>query len=116
MAEGSSKGVVSSSVVENEDELRLVAKELIIRYRQPVLVEEFLPGREFTVGLLGEFRPRVLEPMEIVFTKPEKNPVYSFQDKQDFNDRIRYDVPAKLDPELRKKLEKYAILAFKALD
>ena len=116
VAEGSSKGVVSSSVVENEDELRLVAKELIIRYRQPVLVEEFLPGREFTVGLLGEFRPRVLEPMEIVFTKPEKNPVYSFQDKQDFNDRIRYDVPAKLDPELRKKLEKYAILAFKALD
>lgn len=116
VAEGSSKGVVSSSVVESEDELRLVAKELIIRYRQPVLVEEFLPGREFTVGLLGEFRPRVLEPMEIVFTKPEKNPVYSFQDKQDFNDRIRYDVPAKLDPELRKKLEKYAILAFKALD
>jgi D-alanine-D-alanine ligase len=115
VAEGSSKGVLNSSVVENEEELRNVARELILRYRQPVLVEEFLPGREFTVGLLGEYRPRVLEPMEIVFTKAEKNPVYSFQDKQDFNDRIRYDVPAKIEPDLRKKLERFAIAAFKAL-
>ena len=41
---------------------------LIRRYRQPVLAEAFLPGREFTVAMLGERKPRVLPIMEIVFT------------------------------------------------
>src|SRR5207245_11213065 len=68
-AEGSSKGIGSTSVVDNEDELREKVKELIERYRQPALVEEYIAGREFTVGLLGDKRPRVLPPMEIKFKK-----------------------------------------------
>jgi D-alanine-D-alanine ligase len=116
VAEGSSKGVVSKSVVQDEAELREVVRELVSRYQQPALVEEYIRGREFTVGLLGERRPRVLPPMEIVFLEVgDPNPVYSFQHKLDWNDRIRYDVPAPLDPTPLEKLRTAARAAFMAL-
>ncbi len=116
VAEGSSKGVVSKSVVQNEAELRDVVREMVSKYQQPALVEEYIRGREFTVGLLGERRPRVLPPMEIVFVdKAEENPVYSFQHKLDWNDRIRYDVPANLEPNQIEKLRTAGRGAFMAL-
>ncbi|EPX59162.1 D-alanine-D-alanine ligase [Cystobacter fuscus DSM 2262] len=116
VAEGSSKGVVSKSVCGNEAELREVVKEIVTKYQQPALIEEYIGGREFTVGLLGERRPRVLPPMEIVFLdKAEKNPIYSFQHKLDWNDRIRYDAPAKLEPALLEKLRTAARGSFMAL-
>lgn len=116
VAEGSSKGVVQKSVCHSEAEIRAVAREMIDKYQQPALVEEYIKGREFTVGLLGERRPRALAPMEIVFLdKEEKTPVYSFQHKLDTTDRIRYDVPAKLDPGQTEKLKTAARGAFMAL-
>ena len=116
VAEGSSKGVISKSVCDTEAELRQVARELAAKYRQPVLVEEYILGREFTVGLLGERRPRALPPMEIVFLdKSMKNPIYSFEMKQDWDSRIRYDTPAKVDDRTRRKLEECARDAFVAL-
>jgi D-alanine-D-alanine ligase len=116
VAEGSSKGVFAASVVENEAELRELARDVAGRYKQPALVEEFLTGREFTVGLLGETRPRVLPPMEIVFLDPEnKRPVYTFAHKQDWNTEIRYDHPAILDPHLARELERAARGSFAAL-
>jgi D-alanine-D-alanine ligase len=116
VAEGSSKGVVSKSVCHTEAELREVVKELVGKYQQPALIEEYIGGREFTVGLLGERRPRVLPPMEIVFLdKEEKTPVYSFQHKLDWTDRIRYDAPAKIEPALLEKLRAAARGSFMAL-
>jgi D-alanine-D-alanine ligase len=116
VAEGSSKGVMPKSVVKSEAELREVAKEMASRYRQPALVEEYINGREFTVGLLGERRPRVLPPMEIVFTdKTEVNPVYSFEHKLDWTNRIKYETPAKLDKDQLREMEKAARNVFTAL-
>jgi D-alanine-D-alanine ligase len=115
VAEGSSKGVQGSSVARDEAELRAFARELIARYRQPALVEVFLPGREFTVGLLGEKRPRVLPPMEIVFTRPTEHPVYSFEHKLAFTDDVRYDCPAAVDARLLRDIEDVARGAFIAL-
>jgi D-alanine-D-alanine ligase len=116
VAEGSSKGVVTKSVCYSEAELRDVVKEINGKYQQPALIEEYIGGREFTVGLLGERRPRVLPPMEIVFLdKAEKNPVYSFQHKLDWTDRIRYDAPAKIEPSLLEKLRTAARNSFMAL-
>lgn len=116
VAEGSSKGVLSKSVVSSEQELREVVRELVTKYQQPALVEDYISGREFTVGLLGERRPKVLPPMEIVFLdQSDRTPVYSFQHKLDWNDRIRYDVPAKLDPAQSEKLRSAARAAFMAL-
>jgi len=116
VAEGSSKGVHQNSVCENEAELREAAREMIAKYDQPALVEDYIRGREFTVGLLGERRPKVLPPMEVVFLdKSDENPVYSFEHKQDWSKKIRYDVPAKVEPAQLKALEKAARDSFIAL-
>ncbi len=116
VAEGSSKGVVRKSVCASEGEVRDVVRSLVEKYRQPALVEEYISGREFTVGLLGERRPRVLPPMEIVFLdRDEQNPIYSFEMKQDWDQRIRYDAPAKLEDRLRRRLEEAAREVFVAL-
>ena len=53
VSEGSGKGVDARSKVDTAAELQAVAKDLLARFRQPVLVEEFLPGREFTGGNIG---------------------------------------------------------------
>ena len=80
--EGTSKGITSKSVCDDEARLREVARELIERYGQPALVEEYIVGRELTVGLLGERRPRVLPPMEVVFLEAADRPVYDYECKQ----------------------------------
>jgi D-alanine-D-alanine ligase len=116
VAEGSSKGVHPTSVVDNEQELRESAREMVAKYDQPALVEEYIKGREFTVGLLGERRPKVLPVMEVVFVDPsDEHPVYSFEFKQDWSKKIRYDVPAKVDGPGLKALEKAARDCFMAL-
>ena len=116
VAEGSSKGVHATSVVENEAELRSAAQAMIAKYDQPALVEDYIGGREFTVGMLGERRPKVLPPMEVVFLdQAETRPVYSFEFKQDWSSKIRYDVPAKLEPAQHRGLERAARECFMAL-
>jgi D-alanine-D-alanine ligase len=116
VAEGSSKGVLKKSVCSSEPEVREVVREMVGKYQQPALIEEFIGGREFTVGLLGERRPKVLAPMEIVFLdKTDKTPVYRFEDKLQENDRIKYEVPAKLDPKQLEQLRSAARGAFMAL-
>src|SRR5512138_3708119 len=116
VAEGTSKGVTKKSIVRSEEELREVAREMIGKYRQAALAEEYITGREFTVGMLGERRPRVLPPMEIVFLDgSDPTPIYSFEMKQDWNDRIRYDVPAKLAAREVDRLERAGREVFAAL-
>ncbi|HEU4383708.1 MAG TPA: ATP-grasp domain-containing protein [Anaeromyxobacteraceae bacterium] len=116
VAEGTSKGVTPRSVVRDEAELRQVARELIQKYRQPALVEQYVSGREFTVGLLGERRPRVLPPMEVEFLDPsDPTPVYSFEMKQQASEKIRYQVPARLAARELERLERAARECFAAL-
>jgi D-alanine-D-alanine ligase len=115
VAEGSSKGIISKSVVENEAELRDVVQETIAKYRQSVIAESFLPGREFTVALLGERRPRALPPLEVIFPQNKyKYAIYSFEGKF-FNRDIKFEVPAKVEDKLRRELEKVARSVFTAL-
>src|SRR5579859_7324700 len=97
--EGTSKGISKKSVVMDEARLREVARELIERYGQPALVEEYVVGRELTVGLLGERRPRVLPPMEVVFLTQGERPVYDYECKQDWQRHVRYECPASLGKE-----------------
>jgi D-alanine-D-alanine ligase len=115
VAEGSSKGILGKSVVQTEAELREVAREMALRYRQPALVESYIQGREFTVGMLGERRPKVLPIMEVVFTSDEPLPIYDFAAKLDWTHRVRYDVPAKLEPAPQREIERVARAVFTAL-
>lgn len=116
VAEGSSKGVLKTSVVEGEAELRDLVRTIVGKYQQGALVEQYLPGREFTVALLGERRPRVLPPMEIVFVNPAtRRPVYAFDHKLDWTTELRYDRPARVDASLGRELERVARAVFHAL-
>lgn len=116
-AEGSSKGIGTASVVDNEEELRKTVCELIERYRQPALVEEYITGREFTVGLLGGKRPRVLPPMEIRFLDEDnKRPVYDYIVKQEWRKHVEYKCPAEMSETTLKAVEKIGRATFAALD
>ncbi len=114
VAEGSSKGVLSASVATSETHLRTLAHEMAKRYAQGALVEEYLPGREFTVAVLGD--PAVaLPPMEVVFREGLALPVYSFDHKLEANDEVRYEAPARVSAELDRELRSLALRAFAAL-
>ncbi len=116
-AEGSSKGIGSTSVVDTEEEMRAAVRLCVERYRQPALVEEYIAGREFTVGLLGDKRPRVLPPMEIRFKNTEvERPVYDYGVKQEWEQHVYYECPAKLTEAELKAMEKIARATFWALD
>ncbi|HET6334326.1 MAG TPA: hypothetical protein VFG30_13980 [Polyangiales bacterium] len=115
VAEGSSKGILGRSVVESDAELREAARELINKYKQDALVESYLPGREFTVALLGESKPKALPPMEVIFTDPSrKHPIYDFNCKFK-SEGTGYEVPAKVDEPLLREIERVAKRAFIAL-
>lgn len=118
VAEGSSKGVLPASVAKTEAHARELARSMASRYRQGALVEEYLPGREFTVALLGDdsgARPTVLPPMEIVLLTGTEHPVYAFDHKLEPTDEVRYEAPARVSPELERELCQVALEAYEAL-
>ena len=115
-AEGTSKGITSASVVTDEAAARAAARALVDRYGQPALIEEYITGREFTVGLLGERRPKVMPPMEVVFVNPPVHPVYGFEEKQSDTPRVRFECPAQVTPAELKRIEKTVRDTFTALD
>ena len=93
-AEGTGKGINALSKVNNPEELYKVCAELLLRYPSGLLVEEFLPGREFTVGILGsgsEAYPAGI--MEILYKKEDTNNIYSYQTKSDYLKAVEYKVP-----------------------
>ncbi len=71
--EGSAKGIHSSNVVEDEPRLYEAVKRIQELYRQDILVEEFIEGKELTVGILGNQEPQVLPILEIDFSGCKKD-------------------------------------------
>jgi D-alanine-D-alanine ligase len=114
IAEGSSKGVTRHSKVGGRDELRRRCAELIAAYGQPVLVETYLPGREITVGIVGnggEARP--LGTMEVTFTHGSDREFYTALNKDEFERRVSY---ALLDGEpVAARARQVALAAYEAL-
>jgi D-alanine-D-alanine ligase len=118
--EGTGMGVSAQSIVRSEDEMRKQVKVIHERYQQPALVEEFIEGREVTVGVVGNLRgpvarrlpenesaPRIqaglyfLPPMEVDL-KPylETDAVYSNRLKVALAEELDYLCPAPLDNEM----------------
>ena len=93
VAEGSSKGISAKSLVRSRKELREVCAHVLETYRQPALVETYLPGREFTVGLLGSGKSsRVLGVMEVLSVADGDRSAYTYANKQEWRERVRYSV------------------------
>jgi D-alanine-D-alanine ligase len=95
IAEGASKGISGISKVRNRFELRSGCERLLARFRQPVLVETFLPGREFCVGILGTGRAgHALGVMEIVLKEEAEPEIYSYVNKKDCQRVVQYSLAA----------------------
>jgi D-alanine-D-alanine ligase len=112
--EGTGKGVSAQSRVETPEALAQIALELLERFRQPVLVETYLPGREFTTGILGSGRhAKVLGTMEVQFTSEAEGSDYSYLNKADYETRIRY---ATVSRPLEEECARVALAAWRGLD
>jgi D-alanine-D-alanine ligase len=113
VAEGTGKGVTAASRVDGPQALEAVCRGLLDRFGQPVLVERFLPGREFTVGVLGTGKSaRCLGAMEVLLKDNAEAGAYSYQNKQQYEDRIVYRL---VDEPLSRRAEALALAAWKAL-
>ncbi|MDR1534572.1 MAG: D-alanine--D-alanine ligase [Planctomycetota bacterium] len=91
VAEGTGKGVSARGLVREPAELPGICRELISVHRQPVLVEEYLPGREFTVGVVGTGRKaRVIGVMEVRLLPAAEPGAYTFGNKAQYLNRVDY--------------------------
>lgn len=91
LAEGTGKGVGPASRIEDRAGLARVVTALLARYRQPVLVEGWLGGREFTVGIVGTGRrARVIGVLEVVLREGAEPGVYSFHNKEFCEQLVEY--------------------------
>jgi len=116
IAEGTGKGVTPKSVARSKADLSQVAIELLDRYRQPVLVETFLPGREFTVGIVGTGdAARAIGSIEIVLRSDAEPDVYSYTNKEECEKLVEYRHVTRIDP-LVAEAERIALDAWIALD
>jgi D-alanine-D-alanine ligase len=116
-AEGSSKGISDAAIVRNGEELRKLVSNNIRLYKQDMLIEEYIGGREFTVGIVGNGdETKVFAPMEIVYLD-RKNPfnIYSYNVKQNYKELIKYECPAKISPETEREIMDTARKIFDAL-
>jgi D-alanine-D-alanine ligase len=87
LAEGTGKGINAASQITNRAGLRAVCEQLLSRYQQPTLVEEYLPGREFTVGLVGTgAEAEVVGTLEILLRDIAEPGVYSYVNKEQSDD------------------------------
>jgi D-alanine-D-alanine ligase len=114
VAEGSSKGITAKSLVKSQAALVEVCTELLERYRQPVIVEEYLSGREFTVGILGTgASARALGTLEVVLLDGADEGVYSYRNKTQWESIVEYGL---LEPSaLRSEVEGVALATWRSL-
>jgi D-alanine-D-alanine ligase len=111
VSEGTGKGITEKSLVNNSDELAKMVKWILSEFRQPALVEEYLPGREFTVGLVGYGEDAAaIGGMEVITSD---NLPYSVEVKENYQDYCKYKP---LDPDIIDECKSVALSAWKALD
>jgi D-alanine-D-alanine ligase len=111
VSEGTGKGITEKSLVNNSDELAKMVKWILSEFHQPALVEEYLPGREFTVGLVGYGDEAIaVGGMEVITSD---NLPYSVEVKENYQDYCKYKP---LDADIIDECKSVALRAWKALD
>ena len=120
--EGSSKGITDGNLCWDRDHLVAQTKFLLENYHQPVLVEEYLPGKEFTCGVLGNGNEAVVLPLVgMNFEALPKGalPIYSFDAKFVWDRPERpleiFQCPAKISRELQVAIERVVLDAYRVL-
>jgi D-alanine-D-alanine ligase len=131
--EGTGMGVSRQSIVNNEEEMREQIGVIIDKYKQPVLVERYIEGREVTVGFIGNLVGPVaqrlpddenarriqaglhfLPPMEVDLSPfTDSDTVYSNRLKVDLADKLNYLCPAPITEEQKDELNWLAAAVFR---
>ncbi len=114
--EGSGKGISASNVVRTQDQLYKKVKEMIISYRHEALVEEFIEGKELTVGVLENGKTTILPVLEIDFSSCEKSGEYfyswrmkEYQGNNELGLTPTFHCPARLDKETERRVKEVAL-------
>lgn len=116
VAEGTSKGISGASKITDRDALRRICADLLEQFRQPVLVETFLSGREFTVGLTGTGdEAQILATMEVYLQPGAEAEVYSYKNKEQSEELVRYGLTQPQNDPLAKAVDELALSSWRVL-
>jgi D-alanine-D-alanine ligase len=114
VSEGTGKGVTPASIIRTPVELKQVCAALLDRYSQPVMVETYLPGREFTVGILGTGeKAQAVGVLEIELLKDAEPLVYSYLNKELCEEHVEYILT--MDHALIEEASGIALAAYRLL-
>jgi len=113
IAEGTGKGIGSYSKITQPDQLKSVCAQLLEKYKQPVLVETFVSGREFTVGITGTGEDaQVVGVCEVILKKDAEDHAYSYFNKENCEELVIYQVTEEV---VAQECKKVALDSWKAL-
>lgn len=116
VAEGTGKGIDPTSIVRDAALLPGAIDRLVEKFHQPVLVEPYLPGREFTVGIVGTgHEARVLGTMEVILLENAEEGVYSYINKEECEERVEYRLVDGSKDSVVQKAEATALDAWRVL-
>ncbi|MBU2528296.1 ATP-grasp domain-containing protein [bacterium] len=113
VSEGTGKGIDPASLIKSPAELKKVCARLLSEFNQPVLVEEYLPGREFTVGVLGTGEEAYVPGAIEIVTKQSGEKIYTYENKENYADAVEYTA---IKGEIFEECKQAALQAWKALD
>jgi len=113
--EGSSKGIRLTSLAHEAEQAREETSRILERYRQPVMIEEFIDGDEVTVGIVGNNLPTVIGMMRVKPKKKTGHFIYSVEVKRDYLNLVDYECPIDLPGGLITKLKSDSLKVYKAL-
>lgn len=98
LAEGTGKGIDAYSKIVSHEQLVAVCNRLLERFKQPVLVETYLPGREFTVGITGSgATAEAVGIMEVTLNAEAEANAYSYINKEQYEEKVRYTLASDAD-------------------
>lgn len=113
--EGSSKGIHLGSRTETVAQTIQVASQLLERYKQPVMIEQFIPGDEITVGVLGNSPPAVLGIMRVLPKEKRQFFIYSLEVKREWEHLVEYECPAQLEKNILQQITDSSLKIFEIL-
>ena len=116
LAEGTGKGIDAASKITDSSSMAAVCEKLLKRYRQPVLVEKFLSGREFTVGVAGSSQSaEAIGSLEIILRDTAEQHVYSYVNKENSEQLVECRPVSAAEDRLVAEAEEIAIAAWRAV-